>query len=215
MSKRLELRIVASTGGYVVVDKPAGLLSVPGKGDEKQDCVASRVRELFPRCSGPLIVHRLDMDTSGLLVLGLTPAAQANLSRQFELRRVSKSYIALLEGVVAHADHGRVEAAIRPDVDRRPYQIYDWLHGRQAVTDWRVLSFETDRTRVQFEPLTGRTHQLRVHAALPRPIGLGHAIVGDPLYGRCDERLMLHAATLRFRDPDTEKWTEVVSSAPF
>lgn len=212
-----ELPILAATDEFVVVDKPAGLLSVPGKGPEKQDCVAARVRAMFPRARGPLIVHRLDMDTSGLLVLGLTPEAQSNLSLQFEERRVFKRYIALLEGIVAHADGGEVDAPLRLDVSRRPYQVFDWLHGRPALTRWGVLAFEIDRTRVWFDPLTGRTHQLRVHAALRPPIGIGHPILGDPLYGRRGggdaPRLMLHATCLRFSDPQTGREVEY-SSAP-
>lgn len=212
-----ELRVVAATDDWVVVDKPSGLLSVPGKGESKQDCVASRVRDMFPRATGPLIVHRLDMDTSGLLVLGLNPASQSALSLQFEQRRVAKRYVALLDGIVSHADTGVVEAAIRLDVHRRPYQVYDWLHGREAVTRWGVLSFEVDRTRVWFEPLTGRTHQLRVHAALRRPIGIGHAILGDPLYGSAAsaERLMLHAESLSFSDPDTGREASFRSTPTF
>lgn len=209
-----QLRLVACTDDWAVVEKPHGLLSVPGKGEAKQDCVASRVRAMFPKCSGPLIVHRLDMDTSGLMVLGLNPEAQSALSLQFEQRRVSKSYIALLDGIVSHADTGTIDAAIRLDPNRRPFQVYDWLHGRNAVTRWVVLSFETDRTRVWFEPLTGRTHQLRVHAALRRPIGIGHPILGDPLYGSAATapRLMLHAASLTFSDPATGR--DVAHHAP-
>jgi tRNA pseudouridine32 synthase/23S rRNA pseudouridine746 synthase len=212
-----ELKIVSATDSYVVVDKPPGLLSVPGKGEAKQDCVASRVRTLFPACTGPLIVHRLDMDTSGLMVLGLNPDSQRALSRQFEDRRVYKRYVALLEGIVSHADTGTVDAPIRLDVHRRPYQVYDWLHGREAVTHWGVLSFEMDRTRVWFEPHTGRTHQLRVHAALRRPIGIGHPILGDPLYGLTDsaERLMLHAGNLRFSDPVTGREVAFASTPGF
>lgn len=214
-----DLRIMALTEDYVVVEKPAGLLSVPGKGPDKQDCVASRVRALIPHARGPLIVHRLDMDTSGLLVLGLTPEAQANLSLQFEQRRVSKRYVALLDGLVAHADEGEVDAPLRLDVSRRPYQVFDWLHGRPALTRWGVLAFETDRTRVWLEPLTGRTHQLRVHAALRRPIGIGHPILGDPLYGSREEdsagRLMLHAERLGFSDPRTGRAVEFRSSPGF
>jgi len=198
-----DIRVIEATDLWVVVEKPAGMLSVPGKGEGKQRCVVSRVRELFPQAQGPLIVHRLDMDTSGVLVLGLTPAAQAALSKQFEERRVSKRYVALLDGIVHHADEGVVDAPLRLDVRNRPYQVHDWLHGRGALTRWRVLSLETDRTRVMLEPITGRTHQLRLHAALPRPIGIGHPILGDPLYGSAAsaERLLLHAGELKFSDP--------------
>ncbi|MFM9956750.1 MAG: RluA family pseudouridine synthase [Phycisphaerales bacterium] len=217
--READLTILAATDDYAVVDKPPGLLSVPGKGPDKQDCVPARVRARFPHATGPLIVHRLDMDTSGLLVVGLNPRAQANLSLQFEQRRVFKRYIALLDGIVAHADHGEVDAPLRLDVSRRPYQVFDWLHGRPALTRWGVLTFEIDRTRVSFEPLTGRTHQLRVHAALRPPIGIGHPILGDPLYGSAKAppvpRLMLHAAVLRFSDPSTNREVEFTSAPGF
>ncbi|MBX3401840.1 MAG: RluA family pseudouridine synthase [Phycisphaeraceae bacterium] len=194
------LPIVHAADRFVVVNKPAGLLSVPGKGPDKQDCVASRVLRMFPHASGPLVVHRLDMDTSGLIVVALDADAQRDLSRQFEQREVEKAYIALVEGIVP-SDSGEINAAIRLDIDRRPYHIVDPVHGAPSLTHWNVLAFETDRTRLRFVPHTGRTHQLRVHAA-----HIGHPIIGDPLYGRRehpDQRLMLHAAELAFRDPSS------------
>lgn len=198
------------------MDKPAGMLSVPGKGANKQDCVASRVAAMFPGATGPLVVHRLDMETSGLLVLGLDPGAQRSLSAQFEARSVEKAYVALVEGAPAH-DAGTITLPLRPDVSNRPIQIVDAAHGRPAVTRWRVLSREVDRTRVEFQPLTGRTHQLRVHAASPGPRGgLGHPIIGDTLYGGpAAERLMLHAAMLSFLDPDSGRRLEFRSETPF
>lgn len=238
-----DLRIVLEDpgGGWVVVDKPAGLLSVPGKGDEphKKDCVASRVAAMFPSATGPLIIHRLDMDTSGLLVLGLTPDAQRALSRQFEERRVKKRYIALLDGIIEFADEGEVNLPIRLDPDHRPWQVVDGLHGRAALTRWRVLSREVDRTRVVFSPVTGRAHQLRIHAATSREAGgIGRCILGDVLYGSGyrgppppdatpppptgphgtlvpAERLMLHASYLAFSDPVTGRRIEASSPAPF
>lgn len=212
-----ELRVVEASNQWVVVDKPAGLLSVPGIGEEKKDCVVARVRAMFPAATGPMMVHRLDMDTSGLMVVALTPGAQRALSGQFERRETHKRYVALLDGIVAHADEGEVDAPLRLDVSRRPFQVYDWLHGREAVTRWRVLSFEVDRTRVALWPLTGRTHQLRVHAALLPPIGIGRAIVGDPLYGRrlSGERLMLHAGELGFSDPGGGGGVLFRSAVPF
>lgn len=192
------LPIVHATDRFVVVNKPAGLLSVPGKGPDKQDCVAARVARMFPHATGPMVVHRLDMDTSGLIVVALDADAQRELSRQFEQREVEKAYIALVEGHVA-SEHGTVDVPMRMDIDRRPYQIIDFVHGSPSLTHWSVLAYETDRTRLRFVPHTGRTHQLRVHAA-----HIGHPIIGDPLYGRRehpDQRLMLHAAELAFRDP--------------
>jgi len=208
------LPILHATDRYVVIDKPAGLLSVPGKGEANQDCVAARVAAAFPEATGPLIVHRLDMDTSGLIVLGLDPDAQRDLSGQFERREVDKAYIALVEGIVP-AETGSVDQPLRPDIDRRPHQIIDCVHGRPALTHWSVLAYETDRTRLRMVPHTGRTHQLRVHAA-----HMGHPIIGDVLYGSEPEdtrinRLMLHAAELGFREPGTGAPMRFESRAPF
>ncbi len=196
--------VVGMGEGYVVVDKPAGLLSVPGKGADKADCVAARVAGMFPDASGPLIVHRLDMDTSGLMVLGLDAASQRDLSKQFERRTVGKTYVALLDGRVREAgDEGVIELPMRLDVDRRPHQIVDHERGREAVTAWRILGFEIEGgrecTRVELMPRTGRSHQLRVHAAE----GIGAPILGDVLYGEgaSAARLMLHATDLAFDEP--------------
>lgn len=192
------------------------MLSVPGKGEGKRDCVAARVALMFPLATGPLIVHRLDMETSGLMVLGLDADAQRELSRQFEARLVEKEYAALLDGIV-EPDSGRIDLPLRADIDRRPVQIVDHAQGRPAVTGWRVLARETDRTRVEFRPLTGRTHQLRVHAATPANAGgLGHAIIGDALYGGPPaDRLMLHASRLAFLDPASGRCVEFECPTPF
>lgn len=216
--------VVFAAPGFVVVDKPAGMLSVPGKGPEKADCAAARVRAMFPSASGPLVVHRLDMDTSGLMVFALNPDSQRVLSAQFERRCVAKAYTALVDGLL-DAPGGEISAPIRLDVDRRPFQIHDPVHGRPALTRWAVLALETDRTRVRFEPVTGRTHQLRVHAALPPPLGLGHHILGDVLYAPGADlgrhapadapRLMLHASELEFNDPDTGERLRFESRPPF
>ncbi len=211
-----EPRIVFAGPRYAVVDKPAWMLSVPGKGPDKQDCVASRIAAMFPGATGPLVVHRLDMETSGLLVLGLDPGAQRELSRQFEARLVEKSYTALVDGLV-EPEHGTIVLPMRPDRARRPLQLIDPERGRDAATHWRVLAREIDRTRVEFRPITGRTHQLRVHAATPSDRGgLGHPIIGDGLYGGPPaERLMLHAGRLSFLDPDSGRCVEFESPAPF
>lgn len=219
-----QLRVVLEARDWVVVEKPSGLLSVPGKGEEKQDCAVSRLRTMLPRAQGPMIVHRLDMDTSGLMVVALTADAQRALSAQFEGRVVEKKYTALVEGDVAD-DEGAIDLPLRLDVERRPYQIVDFVHGKPSRTRYRVLAREVDRTRVEMEPLTGRTHQLRVHAATPRAVttpdgaaargGLGCPILGDILYGAGlagAPRLMLHASRLGFRDPQTHRWTEFESS---
>lgn len=214
MPSSKDVSIIARTELYVVVDKPCGLLSVPGKGPDKTDCVAARVRRMFPRAVGPMVVHRLDMDTSGLIVVALDAPTQRSLSMQFEARSVEKSYVALVEGDVP-GDSGRIDEPLRTDIANRPCQIIDHVHGRPAITDWRVLARETDRTRVEFMPRTGRTHQLRVHAAHRR--GLGCPILGDRLYGDPDSapRLMLHAATLSFVDPASGRRVEFTSPIPF
>jgi tRNA pseudouridine32 synthase / 23S rRNA pseudouridine746 synthase len=209
------LKIVHQTPRLVVVDKPAGLLSVPGKGEANQDCVAARVREMFPDASGPLVVHRLDMDTSGLMVLGLDAAAQRDLSMQFERRTTFKRYVAIVDGVM-EAETGEVDLPMRLDVDRRPVQIVDHDHGKASLTRWRVIKNEGECSRVELEPVTGRTHQLRVHMA-----AIGHAILGDPLYGEQPRtrgmapRLCLHASVLEFDDPASGERVRVRSEAEF
>ncbi len=199
---------------FVVVDKPSGLLSVPGKGPENQDCVVSRVKEMFQHCMEQPSVHRLDQDTSGLIVMAMTEAAHRNLSMQFMDRLVGKRYTALLDGVVKE-DGGVIELAFRLDPDNRPHQVYDPEKGKLGTTRWRKISVDAGLTRVEFMPLTGRTHQLRLHAAHKK--GLGFSIVGDRLYGTgtAPGQLKLHATTLRFRHPVTRKPLEFTSPVPF
>ncbi len=226
-----ELKIVLISKRFLVVDKPSGLLSVPGKGEQNQDCVASRAKLLVPQASGPFVVHRLDMETSGLMVLARDPDAHRHLSRQFEARAVTKAYEAVLMGEVV-GDSGTISLPMRPDVDRRPLQIIDWTHGREAVTRWRVMKREPGdpnadgggepRTRIHFEPITGRTHQLRLHAAYARAPGgkggLGCPIVGDTLYGdgaKSGPRLLLHAKFLAFIDPENRRPERCESPVPF
>lgn len=229
-------QVVFEGDGYVVIDKPPGVLSVPGKGEENQRSVVSWCRERYPAATGPIVVHRLDMDTSGLLVLGLTADAQRSLSMQFEARSVEKAYVAVVLGRVA-AMSGVVDLPIRADLDRRPMQIVDLVQGRPAVTRFCVLGFEPDATWLRLEPITGRTHQLRVHCAERCVGGLasvarggggqelaaaepGHPILGDVLYGPSDrphaaERLMLHASELAFDDPKTGHRVRVASAPRF
>lgn len=198
----------------VVVNKPSGLLSVPGKGEANQDCVVSRIKEMYPGCIDQPSVHRLDQDTSGILVLALTESAHRTLSVQFMERLVGKRYIALIDGKVQELS-GVIELKFRLDPDNRPYQVYDPENGKKGVTRWRKLGIENGRTRVEFMPLTGRTHQLRLHAAHEK--GLGFPIVGDRLYGTGTGpgQLKLHASTLRFRHPVTREPLEFVSTPPF
>jgi tRNA pseudouridine32 synthase/23S rRNA pseudouridine746 synthase len=195
----------------VVVDKPVGLLSVPGRAG-LGDSVLTRLRARLPGAEGPLVVHRLDLDTSGLMVVAKDGATYHALQRQFFRREIDKRYVALLDGAIA-GEGGTVELALRVDLDDRPRQIHDPVHGKPAITEWSVLSRGDGRTRVALQPRTGRTHQLRVHAAHPR--GLGAPIVGDRLYGQPADRLMLHAEALAFVHPHTGQRVELARPAPF
>lgn len=213
------LDVVYADDVIAVVNKSAGMLSVPGNGEDKQDCVVNRLKRLFPRSIFQPSVHRLDMDTSGLLVYGLTKEAQASLSVQFATRTIRKGYEAVLDGILK-GDQGVVDFAIRPDWANRPYQMYDPDGGKRAVTRYEKIGTYTLSpgrvvTRVLFFPETGRTHQIRVHSAFPQ--GLGIPIVGDRLYGerRERERLMLHAGYLEFTHPVTGERMEFREKAPF
>ena len=233
----LGLEIIYRDQNILVVNKPSGLLSVPGRGADKQDCVVKRAQKLFPQMIGQPSVHRLDMDTSGLMVLAFDEASHRALNAQFENREVKKNYVALLDGVLKE-ESGRVELKHRVDLENRPRQILDDVYGKLAVTEWKRLRVWTRRdaagnerkaTSVMFTPLTGRTHQLRVAAAL----ALGAPIVGDNLYGRemnCKpenrgganlsqepvrERLLLHACELSFAHPVTGREMSFESPPPF
>lgn len=200
METETQLDIVHQDAEFVVVNKPSGFLSVPGRGPDKLDSVATRVRRLYPGCIPQPAVHRLDMDTSGLMVVALNKESQRNLSMQFQERETSKRYIALLAGEL-ELPGGTIRLPFRLDVDNRPIQIYDEIHGKLGITHWEKLGIEDGLTRVAFTPITGRTHQLRVHSAHER--GLGTPIVGDPLYGAGTGpgQLKLHASDLRFQHP--------------
>ena len=184
----------------LIVIKPGGMLSVPGRGVEKQDCLASRLKKLFPQMIDQPAVHRLDMATSGLMVFAITAAAHLNLSRQFAHQQVSKTYIALVEGRIAQLS-GQIDFPFRLDVNNRPRQIHDPVHGKSALTLWNNLGQEKNRTRIEFTPKTGRTHQLRIHAA--HPLGLNAPIVGDSIYGSgiFGDPMYLHASRLSFFHP--------------
>ena len=191
------LHVIHEDPHIIIVNKPAGLLSVPGRGDDRADCLIARLRATHP---GVLLVHRLDLDTSGVMVFALTRAAQGHLGQQFEKRLVRKTYAARLWGRLSPRE-GRVDLPLTVDWPNRPRQHVNHETGRAAVTDWRVLTDSAAETRVRLMPLTGRSHQLRVHMA-----ALGHPILGDPLYAegaaRDFPRLMLHAERLRLRHPD-------------
>jgi tRNA pseudouridine32 synthase/23S rRNA pseudouridine746 synthase len=255
----LGLKVLYQDEAIVVVEKPSELLSVPGRGAEKQDCIVNRVKFLFggdigwcdaskdnrgseadlpdsrarnnsfPRCIEQPAVHRLDMETSGILVLALTDDAHRNLNRQFEDSAVKKQYEAVLDGIPQcikdGVTDGRLELPFRLDVENRPRQIYDEVYGKIGITEWKFLRYEKGgRVRLLFTPLTGRTHQLRLHSADAH--GLGVPIVGDTLYGTSAEkagaggtqpaqRLLLHARMLEFTHPVTGARMKFESPAQF
>ncbi|HEY0189550.1 MAG TPA: RluA family pseudouridine synthase [Kofleriaceae bacterium] len=206
-----EPRTVFEDAWLLVVDKPHGLLSVPGRSGALADSVLTRLRARLPAAS---VVHRLDLDTSGLLILAKDLATHAALQRAFSERAVTKRYVAWLAGTPA-AERGTVSLPLRVDLDDRPRQIVDPVHGKPAITDWHVLARASGRTRVALFPRTGRTHQLRVHAA--HPAGLGAPIAGDRLYGTAapEPRLLLHAEALAFTHPHTGHPVELIAPAPF
>lgn len=208
------LDILHTDPEFVVVNKCSGMLAVPGRGPEKVDSVAYRVRRMFPACIEQPAVHRLDMDTSGLMVVALSAEAHRNLSRQFHERLTSKKYVALLDGVLEQ-DAGTIELPFRLDVENRPIQIYDEVHGKLGTTHWRKIAVEGSYTRVEFTPVTGRTHQLRLHASHEK--GLGIPIVGDPFYGRGEGpgQLKLHACELSFTHPSTGEQQHFISEPDF
>ncbi len=209
-----QLTIIHRDSSIIVVDKPPGLLAVPGRGPDKQDCVVNRVKKLIREMISQPAVHRLDMATSGLMVLAIDKDSHAELSRQFEQRQVEKKYVALLDGPVEE-ESGSIELRFRLDPDNRPHQVYDPVHGKLGITDWKKLGVTHNRTRIEFTPVTGRTHQLRLHAAHEK--GLNTPIVGDNLYGNGQEgdRMLLHASTLVFHHPISGKVVQLKSTVPF
>lgn len=211
----LGLNILYRDDDIIVVNKQSGVLSVPGK--TLKDSIANRVKNLFRFCIEQPAVHRLDMETSGLMVLAFTKDAHRILNKQFEDRRVQKKYVALLDGVLAKKgikESGVMELFFRLDIDNRPRQIWDEVYGKSSITEWKILNVEKysfneekkrDVTRVEFTPHTGRTHQLRVASADSH--GFGIPIIGDYLYGKREEgqRLYLHATDLSFFHPTTNE----------
>ena len=225
----LGLRILYRDEAICVVNKQSGLLSVPGRGEDKQDCVESRFRRLFGDAVEILqpAVHRLDMETSGIMILAFTKEAHRELNRQFEAKEVQKEYVALLDGILPKMGippHGQMELFFRLDVDNRPHQIWDAEKGKSAITEWEILGVERyhapdgttrNASRVLFKPHTGRTHQLRLASSDSH--GFGCPIIGDTLYGHCEkgERLMLHAKTITFRHPSTGKTMTIECTPEF
>jgi tRNA pseudouridine32 synthase/23S rRNA pseudouridine746 synthase len=211
--------ILYSDASLLVLVKPAGLLAVPGRGPDKQDCLSARAQARHPDA---LVVHRLDMDTSGLMLMARGAAAQRSLSRAFAERRVSKRYIAVVDGLLdppadAPGGWGSIDLAIHLDWPNRPLRIIDPRHGKPSLTRWRVLGQDraARTTRVELEPVTGRSHQLRVHLR-----ALGHPILGDTLYAPPKARakagrLLLHAWAMGFAHPATVEWMSFESRPGF
>lgn len=194
----------------LLVDKPAGLLSVPGKGPHLADCLIARVQAVFPDA---LLVHRLDRDTSGVMIFALTPYAQRHLGLQFEKRMTRKTYVARVWGVPEEKT-GTIDLPLIVDWPNRPRQMVCHETGKSAQTDWRLLKNEGDTSRIRLSPKTGRSHQLRVHM-----LSMGHPILGDPFYATGDAlnfpRMMLHSEELRFNHPQGGHSTKIRSKAPF
>lgn len=207
-----EVKTIYEDEYIIAVNKPAGLLSVPGRYLETQDSVISRLRNLLPDGDNLAAVHRLDQETSGILLLARDSQTYRQLSQQFQQRQVHKVYEAILAGTVTK-DAGLIELPLWGDPRNRPYQQVDWERGKPSVTHFRVMTREGNYTRVEFEPFTGRTHQLRVHAL----VGLGIVILGERLYG-CNagaSRLHLHARELRFQHPRTQVTIHLQTETPF
>jgi len=204
------LEVLHEDHEILVVNKPAGLLSVPGKGAHLADCLLTRAQEAFPTA---LLVHRLDRDTSGVMVFGLSPHAQRHLGLQFEKRQVKKTYVARVWGQLSPKS-GTVDLPLTVDWPNRPRQKVCHETGREAVTDWRVLRQNAGESRVRLMPRTGRSHQLRMHM-----LAMGHPILGDPLYatGAAAQhpRLMLHSEELRLRHPDGGAGMRFRAKPPF
>lgn len=205
-----EIPILHADHEILVVDKPAGLLSVPGKGPELADCLIERLKQAFPQV---LLVHRLDRDTSGVMVFALTPHAQRHIGQQFEYRRTKKTYLARVAGKL-EPKTGHIDLPLIVDWPNRPKQMVCHETGKPAQTDWRVIKSSNEESRVHLMPLTGRSHQLRVHM-----LAQGHPILGDPFYAPETAanypRMMLHAEELRLRHPDGGLGLKFRAPAPF
>lgn len=196
-----DLKVIYDDEDIIVVNKPAELLSVPGI--NIQDSVYTRMQALYPNATGPLIVHRLDMATSGLLVLAKNKEAHKNLQKQFLRKTIQKRYVALLANKIT-VTSGIINLPLRVDLDDRPRQLICFEHGKKAETHWELIESTDTSSKVYLYPITGRTHQLRVHAS--HPLGLNSPIIGDDLYGKKDWRLHLHAESLSFQHPKNKDW---------
>jgi len=205
-----EIEIVYEDECMAIINKPAEFLSVPGK--QISDSVYARMKTRYPEATGPIIVHRLDMSTSGIMLIAKTEAAYLNLQRQFIKRTIKKCYEALLDGIIT-VKNDTIDLPLRVDLDDRPRQLVCYEYGKPAQTKWEIISVENGKTRVHFYPITGRTHQLRVHAS--HPLGLNTPIVGDDLYGTKANRLHLHAKSITFTHPVSKKEIKIEIDAEF
>lgn len=205
-----ELEIVFEDEFLLLVNKPSEFLSVPGK--ELTDSVLERIKKMYPTATGPLLVHRLDMSTSGLLLVAKSEQVHKHLQSQFIQRKVKKTYIALLDGIVKEME-GTINLPLRVDLEDRPKQMVCYEHGKNALTQFRIVEIKENKTRIEFHPITGRTHQLRVHAA--HHLGLNCPIIGDDLYGTKSNRLHLHAAQIEFSHPITNEKLVINCQPPF
>ena len=204
------LDVIHADHEILIVNKPSGLLSVPGKGPHLADCLIGRVQVVFPQA---LLIHRLDRDTSGVMVFALTRHAQRHIGLQFEKRMTKKTYVARVWGTL-EPKKGTVDLPLIVDWENRPLQKVCHETGKSAQTDWRVMRSDARESRVRLMPKTGRSHQLRVHM-----LSLGHPILGDPFYAQGEarqyERLMLHSEELRLRQPDGGEGVKFLAKAPF
>lgn len=204
------LAILYADADLLVLDKPSGLLSVPGKLAGREDCLITRLQAEYPEA---LLVHRLDCDTSGVMIFARHKAAQGFLGQEFEQRRARKIYIAMVWGEISD-DCGHIDLPLCADWPNRPRQQVDHVNGRPAQTDWRVIGRTKADTRVSLSPLTGRSHQLRVHM-----LSLGHPILGDPIYAEgpalAFPRLMLHAQSLSLHHPSGRQRISFEAACPF
>lgn len=205
-----EVEIVYEDEVMAIINKPAEFLSVPGK--TISDSVYQRMKDKFPDATGPLIVHRLDMSTSGIMLIAKSQETYVKLQSQFIKRTIRKCYEALLDGVL-ETENGFIDLPLRVDLDDRPRQLVCYEYGKPAQTEWEIIAIENGKTRVHFYPITGRTHQLRVHAS--HPLGLNTAIVGDDLYGTKSDRLHLHAKSITFKHPVTNEEMELTVESDF
>lgn len=210
INNKTNLEIIYEDDFLLLVNKPHEFLSVPGKSTKVS--VLTKMQAYLPEATGPLLLHRLDMSTSGLLLVAKKNYIHKQLQKQFIERRIKKRYVALLEGILENTE-GTINLPLRVDLDNRPQQLVCYQHGKQAITNYKVIAVENGKTRIHFYPVTGRTHQLRVHAAHNE--GLKTPIVGDDLYGSKASRLYLHAESLTFVHPITKKELTITCNAPF